>query len=383
MKIAYVFSTLAKNGGTERMITEKANYFADKFGYEVTIINIFQPEEETNRYLLSEKVKQINLGIPYYFQYNYKYPKILGVKWQINKQIKRAIKQYVQKVDPDILIAISFFKANLICTVNCRAKKVIECHEAKPFTHSNFSRKQIIISKIYKKIWRFFYFRTIEQNADAIFTLTEEDKKLWKKAKYIEVIPNFSSMTITKYSDCSSKRVIAVGRLEWEKGFDRLIEAWSIVFSRHNDWHLDIFGEGSMYDTLINLSHLFKAKNITIHPVTSNISQEYANSSICVVSSYFEGFSLVLLEAMRHGVPCIAYDCPFGPRNIISDAYNGFLVENGDTRLFAERICRLIEDEKLRNYFSKTSIEKANSYNKEVIMNKWKSIFEQITSQQI
>ena len=91
MKIAYVFSTLAKKGGTERMITEKANYYAEQFGYDVTIINLFQKDEDTNRYLVSEKVKQINLGIPYFFQYNYKYPKRLWIKWQINKQIKKEL----------------------------------------------------------------------------------------------------------------------------------------------------------------------------------------------------------------------------------------------------------------------------------------------------
>ena len=201
---------------------------------------------------------------------------------------------------------------------------------------------------------------------------------LWKRAKYTAVIPNFSVMPISKYSDCTSKRVIAAGRLEWEKGFGRLIEAWSIVSSRHPDWHLDIFGEGSMDKTLKVLTNLYKAKNLTFHNVTSNISQEYANSSICVVSSYFEGFSLILLEAMRHGVPCVAFDCPFGPKSIINDGYTGFLVENGEIKLFAERVCRLIEDEDLRKHFSKASIDRALLFDTDSIMLRWKKLFEQM-----
>ena len=378
MKIAYIFSTLAKTGGTERMITEKANYFAEHFGYDVTVINCFEKDGDVNHFYLSKKVNQINLGIPYFSQYKYAYPKRLWIKWQMNTRLKKGISQSVQKVDPDILIGISFFKANIVSRVKCRAKKVIECHEAKLFTYSDFEGKRSVISRMYLKIWRVFYFRTIERYADAIVTLTEADKMLWKHAKLIEVIPNFSTMTVSKYSDCTSKRVIAVGRLEWEKGFGRLIEIWGIVSSKHADWHLDIYGEGSMHDTLITLSKIYRTSNLTIHNVTSNISQEYAASSICTVTSYFEGFSLVLLEAMKHGLPCVSFDCPFGPRSIINDGYTGFLIENSETRLFAERLCRLIEDEDLRKQFSINAIEKAQTFDVDVIMNNYNELYEEL-----
>lgn len=378
MKIAYVFSTLAKTGGTERMIIEKANYLAEQFGYDVTIINLFQQVEDANHFILSEKVKQIKLGIPYFSQYKYKYPKRFWLKWQLNKQVKKSIKQYVKNVDPDILIGISFFKANLISKVKCRAKIIIESHEAKLFTYSEYGKKRPLIARFFHTIRRFNYFKAIERNADIIVTLTEKDKQLWKRAKRVEVIPNFSTMKISNFTDCTSKRVIAVGRLAWEKGFGRLIEAWRIVSFRHPDWHLDIFGEGRMHDTLIALIKLYNAKNIIIHKNSTNISQEYVNSSICVVSSYFEGFSLILLEAMRHGVPCVAFDCPFGPKSIINDGYNGFLVENGEIKLFAERVCRLIEDENLRKQFSQAAIERSQQFDTDSIMLRWKKLFEQI-----
>lgn len=379
MKITYVFSTLAKTGGTERIITEKANYYAEQFGYDVTIVNLFQQDKDANHYPLSNKVNQFNIGIPYFSQYHYKYPKRLWLKWQLNKQIKQSIKQYVQNIDPDILIGISFFKANHISKAKCKAKKIVESHEAKLFTYSEFNAHQFFTTRIYKKIRKICYFRTIERNADAIVTLTEGDKMLWKRAKRVEVIPNFSTMYISQISDCTSKRVIAVGRLVWEKGFDRLIEAWSIVCSQYPDWHLDIYGEGHMLDTLKTQAKTHKASNLTFHSNTPNISHEYANSSICAVTSYFEGFSLIILEAMKHGVPCVAFDCPFGPSSIINDASCGFLVENGDTKLFAERICRLIEDEELRKHFSKNAIERAKIFDTDIIMNRWKILFEKLT----
>lgn len=378
MKIVYVFSTLAKTGGTERMITEKANYLAEQFGYDVTIITCFQLEKEENFFLLSNKVKQINLVIPFFSQYKYQYPSRLLRKWQMNKLLNKRINETVKEIDPDILIGVSRFKADFISSIKCRAKKVIECHEAKYNTVYDASEKRIFLSSLYIKVYRFFYFRAIERNADSVVSLTKDDKNQWKRAKHTEVIPNFSTMPISHYSDCTNKRIIAAGRLAWEKGFGRLIEAWIFVYSRHPDWHLDIFGEGRMYNTLQTLVKIYNAKNVYFHSVTPNISQEYANSSICAVSSYFEGFSLVLLEAMKHGVPCVAFDCPFGPRNIINDGYDGFLVENGETRLFAERLCRLIEDKELRMQFSKRAIEKAKSFDVDVIMNKWRNLFEQI-----
>lgn len=378
MKIAYIYPTMAVTGGTERMITEKANYLSERYGYDVTIITCFQLANEDNFFPLSKKVKQINLEIPYFSQYKYKYPKRLWIKWQMNRLLKKRINYTVKEVDPDILIGVSRFKANYISAIKCRAKKVIECHESKYNTIYDGGLGRSLPVRMYISIYEYFYFRAIECNANAIITLTEGDRALWKRAKHTEVIPNFSTMPISHVSDCTQKRVIAVGRLAWEKGFGRLIKAWGIVSSRYTDWHLDIYGEGNMYETLKNLTKIYKAKNLTFHNVTSNISQEYAKSSICVVTSYFEGFSLVLLEAMKHGVPCVAFDCPFGPRSIINDGYDGFLVENGETRLFAERLCRLIEDEKLRKQFSNAAIEKANTFDVDIIMNKCKTLYEQI-----
>ena len=369
---------MAKSGGTERMITEKVNYLSERFGYDITIITCFQLANEDNSFKKSERVKQINLEIPYFSQYKYKYPKRLWVKWKMNRLLKKSINQAVKQINPDILIGVSRFKANYISSIKCRAKRIIECHEVKYNTIYDPSEKHSFLTSLFLNLYSFYYFYTTERNADAIVTLTEGDKMLWKRAKRVEVIPNFSTMYISQISDCTSKRVIAVGRLAWEKGFERLIEAWSIVCHKHSDWHLDIYGEGRMFDTLKELVQIHKARNLTFHPNSPNISQEYATSSICAVTSYFEGFSLVILEAMRHGVPCVAFDCPFGPSSIINDASCGFLVENGDIRLFAERLCRLIENVELRKQFSKAAIEKASTYDVNTIMNKWKVLLEEL-----
>lgn len=378
MKIVYLTATLAAQGGTTRMVTEKANLLTSHLGYDITIVTMIQHQNEPNTLKLHTKVKQVNLDIPYYSQYAYKYPKRLWVKWSVNKQMKKKATEIVNNIDPDILIGIGQYKADMVCRIKCHAKIIIECHEARPFTLSDFGMNLSFFSRVILAINRYRYFRTIERHADAIATLTEKDELLWRKAKRTVVIPNFSTIEVTKFSDNTNKRVIAVGRLEWVKGYGRLLEVWKIVSSRHPDWKLDIFGEGSFHSSLKTIIRNNKIKNLEIHNFTHNISQEFSNSSICVLTSCYEGFALVILEAMKHGVPCIAFDCPFGPSSIIQDCLNGFLVDDGDIRLFAERLCLMIEDLEMREDFSREAIKRAKVFDKEIIINKWKDLFESV-----
>ena len=383
MRIVYIIESLVNKGGTERIITEKANYLSDCYGYEVYVITCTQFVEEPNAYKLSDSVKQINLSIPYYSQYRYKYPKRLWVKYSLQSKIKKELTTTIQKINPDILIGTAHFKANIISTIKCQAKKIIECHEARYFTQSGLGQHQNLYSRLYLKLYRNIYLRTIEKNADSIVTLTTGDKKLWGKTKHVEVIPNFSTMTIQKYSKCDSKRVIAVGRLGWEKGYQRLLDIWKLVIDNHTEWQLVIFGEGELESDL--KSHIEKnnIKNVIIHKNTDDISIEYGNSSICVMTSYFEGFALVLLEAQRHGVPCIAFDCPFGPGSIIQNDKCGFLIENGDTNLFAEKLSILMENEKLRKQFSSAARERAEFFSVDLIMCHWKQLFESLDNKEL
>ena len=176
----------------------------------------------------------------------------------------------------------------------------------------------------------------------------------------------------------NSKRIISVGRLEWQKGFDRLIRIWKIVNDIHPAWELVIFGSGTLEQDLKYDIQNNGVKNIFIYPYTQNISHEYLQSSIFVLASRFEGFSLVLLEAQQHGLPCVAYDCPFGPSDVIDNDRCGFVIENDNSILFAEKICELIESPELRVLFSKEAIINASRFDKDKIMNQWKELFESI-----
>ncbi len=379
IKIVYVIQSLASKGGAERIVTEKMNYLVEEYSYDVTVITCHQmPETQVNAYFLSPKIKQIDLAIPNHLQYKYGYPKRLLKKWYYYRQLKRQLTDVVKRLNPNVLVGMGYFGADVLCGIKCRAGKVIECHEARYYTLQLDGKSKTLLGRTFFYFYRRRYFRIVEKNADVVVTLTKGDAFLWNKAQRVEIIPNFSTMDDCQLSDCTAKRILAVGRLEWAKGYDMLLVAWAMLEAKHPEWHLDIFGEGTLKNKLnaqIQKNHL---KNATIHPFTSNISQEYTNSSIVVLSSRFEGFSLVLLEAMRHGVPCVSFDCPFGPSEVLDDGKYGLLVPNRDVSALADNICQLIEDEKLRKQYSEAGLERASYFDKENVMNRWKTLFQEL-----
>ena len=381
MKIVYIIDSLALKGGAERIITEKMNYLATIYNYDVSVITYYQ-FHEPNTYPLSCKVKQINLSIPFYQQYRYSYPKRLCLKWGFYRQLQIELQQTVNSINPDILIGVGYTLADVVCSIKCQAAKIIESHEARiytkfPLLHKNTS----LFSTIYAILNRKIYLNIVEKRADAVVTLTKGDALEWKNAKRVEIIPNFSIMPISNLSNGESKRVIAIGRLEWQKGYDKLIDIWKLVSPTHSDWQLDIYGEGSLEADLKKRINEAGLINVTIHPFTHNISQEYAKSSIQVLTSRFEGFSLVLLEAMRHGLPCVTFDCPFGPKELIDDNKCGYVIENDNINQFAERLNYLIDNQQVRKRFAKEALMKSRKYNVDNIMNLWKELFNSLLPQ--
>jgi glycosyltransferase involved in cell wall biosynthesis len=370
---------MVSSGGTEKMLSEKASYLVDVFGYDVTIISCTQIAGQANTFPLSQNVKQINLAIPYYRQYHYGYPKRLLVKWETNQALKKLLTKTIHQIDPDIVIGVARFAADIVTTIKCRAKKIIECHEARPFIMADMEGNRTLVSRLYTNlIMKNRYFLMIERHADVVVTLTEGDSHLWKKARHLEVIPNFSTMAVSRMADYKNKRVIAVGRLSAEKGYDRLLKIWKRVSPQHQDWSLEFFGDGKLHHMLTNMIHDLQLLNVTINPPTPHISEEYSKSAICVMTSHFEGFPLVLLEAIRHGLPCIAFDCPFGPASIIKDGICGYLIEENSIEQYAQKLSLLMDQEDIWKSLSKEAIKRGEDFSVETVMNRWRQLFEDL-----
>ena len=182
--------------------------------------------------------------------------------------------------------------------------------------------------------------------------LTNGNKKEWKLNNLL-VIPNPLSFypENNQLSTLENKKVLAVGKHSYQKGFDRLIKSWKHVSERYPNWELDIYGT---INESMGLEKLAKSLNldhsINLYPPEKNIGEKYKEASIYVMSSRYEGFGMVLTEAMAYGVPCVSFDCPFGPSDIISHNKNGMLVENGHIETLSESIIKLIENNYIVSY---------------------------------
>lgn len=379
MRIVYFYDAIARFGGTERILIDKMNYLANQYKQEVYLITTCQGNHPF-AFPLSKKIRHTDLSVRFHTQYRYSLPKRVYMIWKMNKELTAKLQKTVNDINPDIVIATTYYAADIVCNLNCKAKKIIESHVAKIYNGVNDGTQRNIISKIYRK-WKFNkYFNTIKRKCDIIVTLTNGDGKDWKTNKTI-TIPNVIDIHNTTHSSQINKTAMFAGRFSYQKGLDRMLYAWKIVINKQKDWILKLVGDGELKEQLIDqCKKLGIEKNVIFKEATKDIASEYINSSLFLFTSRFEGFGLVLVEAMQCGVPCISFDCPYGPYDIIDNGENGYLVEDGNIEAFANYVLKLIENDELRKDMGKAAIEKSKQYLSKEIMPQWINLFEKLTA---
>ena len=377
IQLAYCIPSLNHSGGMERVLTTKANYLADKLNYDVNII-ITDGKGTKPYFPLSDKINIIQLDINIDTLWQYPIWKRLYLYNTKMKSYKRRLSLCLNQIKPDITISLLRREINFLCDIEDGSAKVGEIHFGRyKYREANFKYLPSFANKWISFIWMQQLEQKI-QKLDRFVVLTHEDASYWKNLSNLMVIPNPITILNTEHSDCSQKRAIAVGRYTYQKGFDLLIDAWSKVYHKHPDWQLEIYGGGDReyYKELVNkmgIQNVVKCNG----PVT-NIVEKYQNSSIFVLSSRFEGLPLVLMEAMSAGIAPIAFACPCGPKDIITDGENGFLCKNGDTQELALKICRLIESEVTRKDVGQKAAHSIKCYTLDNIMQHWDSLFKEI-----
>lgn len=378
MRIAYIYTALTTVGGADRVITEKANYFAEYFGYDVYIITDSQGKEKP-RFPLSPKVHLVNLNIMFGQQYNHSFFIRGFIYFNLMRKYKKELIKQLMTIRPDFTISTLGRDADFITSVKDGSKKIAEAHTTrKNIRNFELLKKRNFIYKVIGKIWESKLEKAINK-FNKLVVLTEDDASEWAEIKDSIIIPNSLPFYPPTISYNSNKKAISVGRFEIEKGHDRLIDVWNEVIKKHPDWILEIYGEGTLKKGLINIAkEKGLSDSILFKPSSMNIDKEYIDSSFCIMTSRYEGFGMVLIEAMACGLPCIAYDCPSGPRNIIKDGINGFLIKDGAVQKMAEKICFLIEHEDIRKKMGQAGYLNVEKYNIDEIMNKWKQLFESL-----
>lgn len=361
----------------ERVLANKANYLASQ-GHELTIITTDQKGRKPY-FELGFRIDQIDLGINYTADVDKGIHKRLTAYFFKQKRHKQRLITCLQQLKADVVISMFDHDASFLYKIKDNSKKVLEIH------FSRYKRLQYNRSGILGWVDQFRSKQdlSIAGQYNRFVVLTEEDKSYWGDLNNIEVIPNANSFEPIDTADLTKKRVIAVGRYDYQKGFDDLIKAWKIVHQQQPDWILSIYGDGPLKSELEKLVNDFGLEDvIQLCLPVKNIEKEYRNSSILAMTSRYEGLPMVLLEGQVCGLPLVSYACKCGPKDIIEDGKNGFLIEEGNIKSFAEKLILLMERSDLRVQMGIESKMKSRNYTEATIMKKWLDLFNALVNKQ-
>ena len=380
MQIVYIYPHYAKKAGTERMLIDKMNWLTSQ-GHHVVALS-YEQGNHPFAFSLSPSVECVDLNVRFFPLYQMSIIKRLFMLFIKRKVLRKALETFLYEHKPDLIICTTYtpFVIRMLGRLcpSMNIPFVIESHVS-CFSNSmtyKFRHRPII-----------HFFTTLFDNwtlgnvsrANLLIALTKGDASEWQR--YIDrilVIPNplpFYPKNVTLHDVCRH-RILCVGRLHEQKGFDMLIDAFAMVAHQCPEWHIDIIGEGSEKTMLEEKISRCQLKNrISLCPLTDSISDEYMQSDFFVLSSRYEGFALVLLEAMSCGIPCVAFNCKYGPEDVIEDGVDGLLVEDGNIKALSEKMLWMITHKKERKEMGIRARQSVARYKKENVMKEWESAY--------
>lgn len=378
MKFVYCIHSVGNPGGMERVLLNKVRWLV-KHGHDVVIATTDQ-KDRPPFYPFPHEVKFVDFNVNYSDDNSLPvHRKIIGFLRR-RRIHRKKLSKLLMAERPDFTITLYPCESSFIPDINDGSKKILEFHYSKNF-RIQYSRSGILglLDR-----WRTRADERLMRNFDQFVVLTTQDAADWKGYNNLSVIPNAAMHLSDQFSCCSEKRVIAVGRLDYQKGFDRLIETWDYLMKQHpelGDWHLDIFGQGEWKEMLQDMiSSRNLSQSVRINSPVNDIASQYYRSSMLVMSSNYEGFPMVMIEAMGMGLPVVSFDFKCGPRDIIEDGKNGYLVKNGDIDGLARSMARLMKDDELRKKMGVEARKVTETFSEEAVMARWMKLFNEITT---
>jgi len=349
-RLAIIIFDITKQAGTERAVCNLSNLLVESKKYAVSIISLNSTYGKA-AFDINGEICIYHLGLP---ECKNKISRLKNYKLMIRK-----VDQICNENKIDIIIGTSH-AINTLFFLLRKKVRTIGCE------HLNYMASPIS-SRILRKI--------IYPYLDAIVLLTKNDASHYSFCKNTVIIPNSLSFIQDKRSELTNKVILAIGRLTYQKGFDLLIDAIALIKNECSGWEVRIIGTGEDIDKLERKIRNDKLESIIkIYPPTKNIIQEYQQASIYLMSSRYEGFALVLIEAQACGLPIISFDCPEGPSDIITNNENGFLIDNGNICKMSKALLDLMNNKEKRIKFGENAIINSEKYRSEKIFVLWNDL---------
>ena len=386
MKIVFLCNNFKSLNGVERVWSQRLSLLAEQIEYDVYLITYNQYGAPFS-FPISDKVHHIDLSTRYIsrcsfhgiYQYVDRYKSELFFRKKLNETL--------MLLAPDIIVCVDLQVSDLkaVLSSSVHAVRVVECHSGRSAYFEDIKKHNSFLKRLKESFLKKQLVSAI-RNFDKIVVMTEAERADWNLKEKVVSIPN---MLVSYPEQCPDrshvqKRVISVGRYAYQKGYDMLLESWRLVEKTHPDWSLHIYGshDGSVGDfkRLKEQVDEYQMGNVFLHQSTNDIYSCYAESDFYVMSSRFESFGLVLIEAMSCGLPVISFDCKYGPKSIIQKGETGMLVPQGNIKEMATTICSMIEHDEERQRMAEHARQESKKYHSEKIMPIWHEFYESLVA---
>lgn len=363
INVCFFSGDITRSGGTERVATVIANELQKNNEYRVSFVSMWENGDKPFFYV-DASIKRFTL----YGKEKKGFYHLLGYIHRLRRVVK--------KNNIDILIDVDGIldMYSIPALIGLKTKLI-------SWEHFGYLSNPFVS---YRKITR----RMAARWADAIVVITNKDKEIYNNNLKIRGLiktiynPILLKRTLQEY-DINSKQIISVGRLSYDKGYDMLVDIAEQVLKKNSDWGWIIVGEG---EERANIERVIKEKQLgsqlKLIGRKNNLEKYYLESSILVATSRYEGFGLMIAEAKSFGIPCVSFDCPVGPAEIIDDGENGYLIDCFDNKKMAEKVNYLINNEDLRKEMSEKSANGMDKFFVDNIMTLWKDLIQRLVNEE-
>lgn len=362
-KILFYFNSMSGSGGIERVIANLTSVLCND--YE---IHILTKDNNPSFYKLNSKIIKESLCIPLQMDMRYRHKRIFAVIYNFCASINK-LKQYLINLNPDYIYTATPMTALEISVLGSTYKKKLVISE-----HASY----YAYNRIYKAVKNYIY-----PKAYYVSVPTQMDTEIYINMGCNAIyIPHLSPFKQSHKHPMDKNIALNVGRLTSDKQQLLLLKMWKEISASLSDtWVLKIVGDGEEHDILSEYIANNQLTNVKLIPATTEISQYYEEASIFLFSSYMEGFGMVLLEAMAYGIPCISFDCPSGPRDIIKNGKNGWLIDCYNTNQYIKQSILLMNNLSLLESMSEEAINTIKKWDNHQIIELWKKLFKETTNE--